>query len=435
MEISIKDKIKKPFPTFSISDYCRGISEMNACSNVLSLIVYDWEHENYEEKTEAREYIKKAIQHLFYEGAEPAFDNGHNWGYPVLAQALVLIKKKEELWNMFSSEEKERITWCMRMFALMWNFGCNRCNRYHSGIGLHGNYTYNNSPNYGLSNNILLMHCIDFFDENNGENSFENLSKWFTEINYDMVIEKLKSYNWMTAYSIWTTPGFKMPDGTIAPGAKVLFGSTERIKNHEKAVRMYTKKYEYGTTNYYDKGYGSGCCVPFAYDHKEGEVKIMRDGKLYAQFTRKTDKYPSFIFENILDMTFKGGNCKSIIHIEQEEDYSAHILDNTISPYEGQEGMMWEFNIPDDGMGRRSSIMHCEIDFILVCTFLTTMKLINRYDFEKDTERVNKIKVGMGDFIYKKEHGYTGYSLGNIEPENKRIDSSFWRKYWKEKVN
>ena len=108
----------------------------------------------------------------------------------------------------------------------------------------------------------------------------------------------------------------------------------------------------------------------------------------------------------------------------------------TISPVEGQDGMMLEFDLENDGLGRRSSLLHCITDFYLdtamavTCWFLRISKLEVYKNYEK-------VQTGITDFLYKFNHGYNSYSLGQKE----RIDTSrltgitLWGNYWADHYN
>lgn len=409
--MDIKRALKYEFPKFSLADHNSGIKELDACMNLLHLVVYDYKHENYSEKNEVHTYIKNAILNVLIGRNCPAFDNGHNWGYPILAQVCTLIRKKDDLWDLFNRKEKEKISLMMKMFAFMWNFGCNKFNNYRTGIGLHGNYVKTNSPNYVLANNILIIWCIEFFG-----GRLQDVSRMFVEITYDELIEQLEYYDFRNAYITWTTEGFTRSDGSKTPGARELFGTLEERREHGYQTEAFV--YDYQNRQLYYAGWGKGCTLPYYYEgHPANDW--------YS--------YPDYLYNQVFNLTFSGGECRSIIHIDSEEDYSAHIVDGTISPYEGLEGMMKEFNIADDGLGQRSSLFHCEIDFNIVCASLVCLKLVKGLNLN-DFEDAEKIRVGMNDFIYKFEHGYNGYCLGKIEDEKRNINLTndtikLWNEY------
>ena len=60
-----------------------------------------------------------------------------------------------------------------------------------------------------------------------------------------------------------------------------------------------------------------------------------------------------------------------------------------------------------------------------------TLKLLGIDVFLEDEELLNKTKVGMADCLYKREHGYVGYSIGEIEERYTNFDLEEWVIDWK----
>lgn len=406
----IEELLKTPSPVFSKKDYLTGYDEVVSCGNLLRLTMHEFETEDYPEKERVRNFIYETIIFIISSGNEPTFNNSHNWGYSFLAQTLVLIKNKKDLWNMFSYSEKEKLEWMMKMFLLMWTFGCHMLNDFRTGVNLKGNYSKNAGPNYRFVNNMMIVWTSAFFRTEKSIHSGLHYGNKFIEdeADYDYIIEKLLEFNWLNAHSAWTTKGFIMEDGSVSNGVKELFST----KNSSRKLAYINKD---GNIN--SAGSGFGCRYIYRYRDRFDNVL-------------DATTFPHSLTYDIFSDCFSGGECKSIIHIEQEEDFSAHILDNTISPYEGLDGMMKEFNIPDDGMGRRSSLMHCDLDFILVASTLKTLKLLDFMHLDRLTVDIKRARVGMNDCLYKIRHGYNGYSMGNIENYNSPNEFEIWRELW-----
>jgi hypothetical protein len=372
---------------------------------LLYLINYDYEHENYEDSQTVRASIYKKLQHVIKGGKEPCFENSHCWGYTQLCQAFALIKNKKELWNLFSNEEKERITQLMRMFLFMWNWGCNKYNHYRTGAGMRGNFCKVSSPNYELNNNALIIYIIHYFyGRLTGEpDQFLALNEILRNVHYDTEMEKLKNYGFMNAHDTWTTRVVSVT-GEELVSVKDIFNNGGEI---------YTEHEEFEVINPYYLGYGKGVKINISYwdeRHKD----------------EPTCEIPHKMIKTILDECFSGV-CTSTIHIE-DYDFTAGLKDGTVSPYEGREGMMHEFNLAFDGVSRRSSIHHCIIDFILVVNTINTLKKLNIIDVTKEEYWPN-IQVGMEDFLYKYEHGYNGFSLGYRE-RDKETDILLQKDIW-----
>lgn len=398
---------------FNNQNHLRSLDVFNTTQILLADILYDYKHgEDYSNSFKLRECIKRQVLYLF-EGNEPTFENSHIWAYSLLCQSISLLKKKDSLWELFTAEEQEKLTLIMKMFAFMWNFGCNVKNNFYTGISLKGNYaSYWRSPNYWLCNQSLLLFLVPFFG------GIQNINSFVTKTSYESLMRELKNHNFMNAYNAWNTPGFVRSNGEMAPGSKELFGVPGQDWHDETAIRKspYIKKFEYGFENEYFAGKGIGATIPILYKENQDV---------------DDNSYPYDLYHDIISVVFNAEDtCKSVIHIDSEEDFSAHITDGTLSPYEGQLGMMREFNKRDMN-GQRSSLMHCEIDFILTTTMLSTLKLLVNLDY-RHYANANYINTGINDFIYKKEHGYIGYCLGNVEYPDRRV-KNMWLDWWKNK--
>ena len=127
--------------------------------------------------------------------------------------------------------------------------------------------------------------------------------------------------------------------------------------------------------------------------------------------------------------------CKSSIDVDLDGVVDAHIYDNTISPVEGQFGMIKEFNTKDS-LGRRSSIGFCVIDFIFATALIAYCKHFKIMADDEIDELINLVKVGNIDLLYKVDHGYVGVVNGHkqIFPPHAAdtIYPTFnlWREYW-----
>ena len=395
----LKDK-----PKFNSLDYTSGTEELNKTQLLLQLIIHHYENKNYDEKSDVIYAITHSLDEILYKGNEPTFDNSHNWGYPALCASITLIKNKEDLWNAFSDDAKDRMDVIMRMFALMWNFGCNAYNNFKSGIGLHGNYHKNWGPNYRLSNNMLFPYILNYFGD------IEAVNNIFIESDsYNKTINLLSKFNFRNALAVWTRAEINY-DELTAPSAEFLYTYKTQPNILRPAYDLYMKDNLGNTIKY---GYGSGCQIPAAY---------ISDSVIY----RKEDITVPLIHD-VLEDTFSGGKVVSEVYIE-DADFTCSMPNNLKSPYEGQEGMMDEFDAPDILM--RSSLWHCELDFILCMIHFKALSLLDVFDIKK-CHYWNKVNVGMNDFIFKKENGYIGFSMGNTEENLKELKSSYWIDEWK----
>ena len=386
---------------FDTNDFQTGAIQLQGLFLVFCAIKKVYENDEQEEFL--CDFIKTGIESIIPARA-PAFDNGHNWGYPILCSCLVLIANNEKLWNLFDKNTQDCIHECMRMFALMWNFGCNERNDFKTGIGLHGNYRKCYvGTNYLLTNNALILLLDKYFG------GIQELNGLYKAVEYDTQINRLRDLQLLSAYKTWTTPGVVDKDGTLYPGARELFAAPQ------KTTTKYRKRLG-DSVILADGGKGLGCKISFGYRPISGQPRI---------------ETALGIFEHILKTNCFIKTCVSSVNIPFEDDFSAHIADGTVSPYEGQYGMFSEFDGGNEA-NKRSSIFHCEIDFMILMCYFETMRLLNIAE-PSELSCWDAINVGMEDFIYKREHGYIGYSMYHIEELGKwDLDSSLAIQLWKE---
>lgn len=377
------------FATFSANDNDESYRTLNSASALLFLIVHEKERKQkhptmeYENRQDVRDKIVEHTRHIIKGGNEPCFDLGPCWGYLPLCGAFAILHHDPDLWALFSDNEKARITQIMKMFAYVWNLGCNTKNNYGTGPSMKGNYGKWRGPNYRLTNYSLILFCADFFG------GIDAVNELFLNFNYDAEISKLKEYGFTNALSCWSTPGAK-----------------EMLQNGGDA---YITVEEYGSVNTYKRGTGVGVKAPYAFK----------------------DSFPHGIIHFVLNNCYSGGECVSTVNVD--DSFTAEISDGTVSPMEGREGMMLEFNLEDDGLGKRSSLFHCVIDFILSMCFVATCWHLRITKLQVRNE-YSKVFVGNEDVIYKMEHGYKGYSLGEPEHTNHLFSLGFnlWSNYWKD---
>jgi hypothetical protein len=206
------------------------------------------------------------------------------------------------------------------------------------------------------------------------------------------------------ALDCWTKPSITV-DGETFPGTREIWNNGGEI---------YSKEMQMDEENLVFKGWGAGIKIEAAYrDVNDVEVDL-----------------PFGLIACIFNNTF---NQTVVSNIDIEDcHYTAGIADKTISPYEGQDGMMAEFNIPNDGVARRSSLWHCDIDFVLVCCAIAAFNHLGIINI-KEAPYWNKEYVGMQDYLYKKDHGYHSMCNGFV-PQATSTDIETWRSYWEEVI-
>jgi hypothetical protein len=101
------------------------------------------------------------------------------------------------------------------------------------------------------------------------------------------------------------------------------------------------------------------------------------------------------------------------------------ILNNGVSPFLGQQGMMAEFKSMD-AEGIRSDIDYCNEDFCSYPTMLMTLKVLGLWPATDTTKKLEKLMyVGNEDFLYKNTTGFHSFSHGKGH-DSKPLDSVKW---------
>ena len=376
-------------PRFSLNDNLRSFESLQNASALLFLIIHEKERKqkeplmDYEDLEIVRTEIYRKVKYIIKGGNEPCFDLGPCWGYLPLCCSLALIHNDRSLWNLFTEEEHIRITQLMKMFTYLWNLGCNTDNNYGTGPSMKGNYGKWRGPNYRLTNYGLIFGCINFFG------GIDEINKILLAFDYETELDALNRLGFTNAYNCWATSGVK--EMTMHGGD------------------VYIQVTEYGATNTYKRGTGKGVRIPM----------------------QTKDSYPHGLVYFLLNNCYSGGLCTNRVQINN--DISVGLPEGVSSPYLGRDGMMLEFDLENDGLGRRSSSMHCCIDFILsVCLTATLWHL--RITKLKVRNEYPKVWVGNMDCIFKLENGYKGWSLDF--PENfdysKFLGFELWSNYWRD---
>ncbi|MFB7740308.1 hypothetical protein ACFC08_39640 [Streptomyces sp. NPDC056112] len=116
---------------------------------------------------------------------------------------------------------------------------------------------------------------------------------------------------------------------------------------------------------------------------------------------------PVGIFEKLADFTYDHQVSSSV------GNGKAYIADGTTSPYEGQSGMLHEFD-SSDSKGLRSDALYSYEGWMNSVTTRATMTVLGAWgQGPSQTAAVEALmRVGSGDLIYKMEHGYQGYANG-----------------------
>ncbi len=381
----------------------------------------------------------------------PAFDACCYWNYNPMSASVALARNTPTIWNAIPLDVQLRLETMMIAFAYLESYATSDYNSYGTGPGLKGNYGKDWNPNYRLANVPVMIYCTYYFGVGDMELGADIVNQHiisFDEDAYTAIVNTFQKYGWRRALLTWTADARTTTDGTNFTG-----GSS-------KQVLVYG-----GPAVGDDTSTASDLLVQLG-----NGAGVNNGGKeyLYKTFTLKE---PDKIIRHLINYNYGGENfitksyeCTSYKTVVSSHIYNgkpvAWIIDETSSPYEGEEGMMTEF-----ASGNRSSTNYTNHDFIL-CTILLcaaramdiyttdengvrqpvlnaegTKKVVYDYTAPGEEALWRRVQVGNEDFIYKYVHGYQCYATGsygestNVGYEHTnnsndyRISKSIWRTY------
>ena len=153
----------------------------------------------------------------------PAFDAICLWNYCPYSASIALAKATPAIWNSFSEDLRERLTFTMEMYAYLESFATSDYNDYRTGPGLMGNYHKVWNPNYRLANVPVMLFVTHFFGDGDmklGETKVNTMLKGFNEERYEKTVARLREYGWQRAIEVWCHPAWQHEDGTWAQGRR-----------------------------------------------------------------------------------------------------------------------------------------------------------------------------------------------------------------------
>ena len=324
----------------------------------------------------------------------PEFDIGRYWEYVMCAACITAAEHTEELWSTIPADVKEKLNLIMELFLYIGCFSTNIGNEHTTGFHWDGHWSKKWNPNHRFASYGLAFYATNFFQRNG---DFED---YLQNFDFDTVMNKVRNAGFTRCIKLWTAPAIKIDEDFETRTVKELF-----IKSGDAyAIDKYGNVYLAGGGN-----------QPITNRYRIGRMDLLK---------------------NLIRYCYSGGPVVSHVDVNRDGVIDAHIHDNSISPVEGQEGMIAEFACIDS-TGPRSAINFCIIDFIFATSMLA---FCDKFGYPNVCdEYADKIRVGNIDLLYKVDHGYVGVVNGHkyfLPP--KSADFYFptfdlWRKYWETK--
>ena len=398
------------------------------------------EHEN----PQGGAIVKRIVEHMtsiVTKDQAPPIDASTNWAYNPLVASIALARVTPTIWNEIPSDIQLRLNTLMCAMVYLGSFSTSDYNGYKTGPGMGGNYSKDWNPNYRLGNIPTMVYATYFFgvgDIDAGAQTVNSLIKGFNESVYTDLVNTFQKYGWRRAFKTWTSEARTATDGTGVKGmdAKTLlcYGGQAVGEDTSTASDLLVAL-----------GTGSGV----ANLDSKGKPRDY----LYKTFSLYE---PEKIVQHLINYNYGGksipsGSYESVSgYLEVKSDHwydidgdgvknlVAWIMDNTSSPYEGEEGMMTEF-----ASGNRSSTGYCTHDIILTTTLITACRAMEKYTTDENGKRVpmtdeegnpvyvfditapeneaifHRVQVGNEDLIYKLIHGYQCYATGSYGTSSK----------------
>lgn len=338
--------------------------------------------------------LADVLEGLFSEknGRSIVFDATTNWDFGGYTATVALAAATPTVMQRLSESAKTRMETYMRAVSYQIAYNVADANNYSSGPGMGGNYNKWRNPNYRIGNVASLAFLVHYFGEGNvtlGAERFDAMLMGFDEAAYDEMIRRFDSHGWSQAKKIWTTPA--PVSGARDAKTLLLYGGRATI----------APSLGIGTNGGTGKGVTSGG-VPFTY-HGYGLLELDE------------------ILSDVIGFAFSGGAVKSEhwydVTGDGKPERVGYILDGTLSPMQGRDGMLLEF-----ASDNRSSTEYNEKNFTMILTVLyaayhlqvrtedgTSDRLYDPTEYATLWER---IQVGCEDFLYKYKRGYMCYASG-----------------------
>ena len=337
------------------------------------------------------------LRNIIKSGKEPVVDCNHFWSYVPLTFSIAVAKNTDGIWSEFSEEEKAKFDFLMTSFAVITNYIANDQNFYKTGISRRGDTDKNWNPNYKLSLVAPIVACSVYFG---GSDKLDNI---LLNFDYNNHILKMQQYGFTNMSEIWEAESFYNAD------SEVVISSVKSILEDGGQNYIVEKTNTY--TNIYDGGKGLGAKIPFLYKgFRAAEIGIV-----------------NFLLEDC----YSGGKVFSQLDDDGDGEYEIGIKNGAISPYEGQDGLMREFNTRDR-LGIRSDAFYCEVDFIMAVSMIASLKALGIYNEQDNISLYKKIFIGNQDFLFKKEKGYVGRGQGqtHITADINLMGYKYLKAYW-----
>ncbi len=325
------------------------------------------------------ERLLEQIRHILIGGHEPAARGNVNaWCEAQVMNAFALVRHTPAVWDQLTDLEKDKVDFIVKMHAVSGNFTTNIHNEPRKALPQDMDYGKSWNPNFIEADIGLMLAAYMYFG------GADAVNKILADFDWDEYMAKCEEYGFVQLKHTLTRAGkeLMMNGGTDVAGGTI----------NSKGVRM-----------------------PFTY---------------LDQLTKTELPYEPFTIHEALSQKMychKIGNSTEYGYIGKDGnvyDANTHkkrgfIMDGTISPWHDRFGICFEFLATDGGRpdvpgnGIRTSLKYV---FDGIRNSITTRATIQALGYWQEGSKANsfkaRMKIGINDFIYKCEHGYSGFMRG-----------------------
>ena len=298
---------------------------------------------------------------------EPEAQGGiGGWTHHVPAHALLLAKRTPAVWSQLSADERSRADLLMQALALAAHFCLDDDNDYYVLLDGHSLFHKSWNPNHVEGYVGVIIAASLYFGP-------DELNAFFRGFDFDAFLARLKAANFRNIARCWTAnPAIR---DLMMRGGEITVPATQVL-----AQGVPTR--------------GAGVRNDFTKDgvslHEPWELHRAQAVRLFSKAVR----------------------TRVIVHSGFTSSLMNRVSAATESPWEGQMGMLHEFESTDwDGL-RTSAAYAFEGAMIDVPTAVT-LKLVGVWDARRGGDVLERrMGVGLADLRFKAREGYRSWSLG-----------------------
>lgn len=319
------------------------------------------------------------------------------WSDGPTAQAILLMKYTPVMWGALDATGRGKADWLMAAMSVLGNWGFNDANNWQTGIGLGGNFSKFNNPNFTQGYLGVMISCVLYF----GQAGCDNL---FTSFDYDAYIAAFQAFNWQNilALSSWRSK-------IVANHGHTPYTMKQLMENGGDLTAAST-----------NLGSGAGVKLPFKYLGLEltgpnADPHAVLTLFRYESIGQNPPSAPPDPNQLIPDTQPKPMYYWGVGSSKAAPDGTAQIIDASLSPVKGELGMPYEFN-SNDSSGIRSDALYSFEGWVNNVITRASLQALGVWDPVLMSDVDIRMVVGGTDLIYKLEHGYHGRALNANGP-------------------